>query len=281
MLIDAHHHFWKYNSEEYGWITPSQKILMRDFLPAHLKQEIESLGITGVVSVQARQTLEETRTLLSYADQYTFILGVVGWAPLLSPNQLRPILDSFATHPRFKGVRHVIQDEPDDSFILRSDFNEGVSILKEYGMTYDILVFHRHLPNVIPFIDQHPNQIFILDHVGKPDIAHHAIEPWRTHIREISRREHIYCKVSGMVTESTNSWSVEDLQPFWETVLEYFGPSRLMFGSAWPVCLCRSSYRRWWEVVCTWTLALSADERKMLLGETACNAYRLELPKHP
>lgn len=281
MRIDAHHHFWKYNAEEYGWIHPTQKILMQDFLPDHLRQETHPLGITGVVSVQARQTLEETRTLLSYADQYTFILGVVGWVPLQSPNQLRPILDSLVTHPRFKGVRHVIQDEPDDAFILRSDFNEGVTILKEYGLAYDILVFHRHLPNVISFIDQHPHQIFILDHVGKPDIAHHRLEPWRTHIREIAKRDHVYCKISGMVTESTDGWTVEDLQPYWETVLECFGPSRLMFGSDWPVCLCRSSYKRWWEVVYAWSLTLSQDEQTSLLGKTACTVYRLDSPAHP
>ncbi|GAB4368198.1 MAG: amidohydrolase family protein [Spirochaetales bacterium] len=275
MRIDAHHHFWKYNPEEYGWIEPSQTILMQDYLPVDLQQELEPLGISGVVSVQARQTLYETRTLLSYADQYPFILGVVGWVPLLSPARLQPILDSMASHPRFKGVRHVIQDEPDDSFILRRDFNEGISLLREYDLTYDILVFHRHLVHVIPFIDRHPNQTFILDHIGKPDIAHHQMEPWRSHIREIARRENVYCKVSGMVTESMEGWTVEDLEPYWETVLECFGPSRLMFGSDWPVCLCRTEYERWWNVVFSWASSLSDEESKALLGGTAQRVYRL------
>jgi L-fuconolactonase len=275
MNIDSHHHFWSYSAEEYPWIGDSMAALRRDFLPAHLKAEIASAGIDGVVSVQARQTVGETEWLLSLADGNDFIKGVVGWVPLAEPG-VREVIAKFATNPKLRAVRHVVQDEPDERFILGDDFNRGVSMLKDFGLVYDILIFERQLVPSIEFVDRHPRQVFVLDHVAKPRIGENEIEPWRANIRELARRENVFCKVSGMVTEADwKTWNEEQLRPYFDVVLEAFGPKRLMFGTDWPVCLVASGYARWVELVRRFAAGLSADEQEWLFGKTAVQAYRL------
>ena len=275
MKIDSHHHFWKYSIEEYPWIGDSMAALRRDFLPEHLKAEIAAAGIDGVVSVQARQTIGETEWLLSLADGNDFVKGVVGWVPLADPG-VRETIEKFATNPKLRAVRHVVQDEPDDQFILGADFNRGVSMLKDFGLVYDILIFERHLAPAIEFANRHPQQVFALDHIAKPRIGDNAIEPWRTNIRELARRPNVYCKVSGMVTEADwKTWSEEQLRPYFDVVLEAFGPKRLMFGTDWPVCLAASDYARWVDVVRKFAAGLSSDEQDWLFGRTAVQAYRL------
>ena len=275
MKIDSHHHFWKYSVAEYPWIGDSMLALRRDFLPEHLKAEIAAVGIDGVVSVQARQTVGETEWLLSLADGNDFIKGVVGWVPLVEPG-VREVIAKFAANPKLRAVRHVVQEEPDDRFILGEDFNRGVSMLKDFGLVYDILIFERQLAASIEFVDRHPQQIFVLDHIAKPRIGDHAIEPWRANIRELARRQNVFCKVSGMVTEADwKTWSEEELRPYFDVVLEAFGPKRLMFGTDWPVCLAASGYGRWVEVVRKFAAGLSADEQEWLFGKTAKEAYRL------
>jgi len=276
-VIDSHHHFWQFDAAEYGWIQTSQNAIRRDFLPADLKQEVVPFGIDGVVSVQARQTEEETKWLLDLASQHEIIRGVVGWVPLATDNAAEA-LDRHAHHPKLRGVRHVVHDEPDDQFILRDDFNRGVSQLNSRNLVYDILIFERHLPQTIEFVDRHPEQVFVLDHIAKPKIANDELEPWRTHIRELARRPNVYCKVSGMVTEADHeNWTESRLWPFFDTVVEAFTPQRLMFGSDWPVCLLASSYRKWIESVDTWIDFLSVLEQNRIMGETAVEAYGLTL----
>jgi L-fuconolactonase len=275
MKIDSHHHFWKYSAEEYPWIGDSMAALRRDFLPAHLKAEIAALGIDGVVSVQARQTVGETEWLLSLADGNDFIKGVVGWVPLAEPG-VRDAVAKFAANPKLRAVRHVVQDEPDDRFILGADFNRGVSVLKDFGLVYDILIFERQLVPSIEFVDRHPQQVFVLDHIAKPRIGDNAIEPWRANIRELARRPNVFCKVSGMVTEADwKTWSEEQLRPYFDVVLEAFGPRRLMFGTDWPVCLAASGYARWVDVVRKFASGISAEEQEWLFGKTAVLAYGL------
>jgi L-fuconolactonase len=275
MKIDSHHHFWKYSAEEYPWIGDSMAALRRDFLPEHLKAEIAAAGIDGVVSVQARQSVRETEWLLSLADVNPFIKAVVGWVPLARPD-VRDTLAALAANPKFRAVRHVVQDEPDDRFILGGDFNRGVSALRDFGLVYDILIFERQLASSIEFVDRHPKQIFVLDHIAKPRIGDSAIEPWRANIRELARRPNVYCKVSGMVTEADwKTWSAEQLRPYFDVVLQAFGPKRLMFGTDWPVCLAASGYSRWVEVVRKFSAGLSADEQEWLFGKTAVQAYGL------
>jgi len=231
MKIDSHHHFWKYNVKEYGWIDDDMKVIRRDFLPADLEEEIRGSGIDGVVSVQARQTIAETEWLLGFSESHDFIKGVVGWVPLLSTD-VRKYLSTFSAFSKLKSVRHVVQGEPDDDFILRKDFNEGIKALKEFGLAYDILILEKHLTQTIKFVDMHPDQIFILDHIAKPRIKENILEPWRKNIMALAERQSVYCKISGMVTEADyRTWTEEQLRPYFDTVLDAFGAKRLMFGS--------------------------------------------------
>jgi L-fuconolactonase len=275
MRIDSHHHFWKYDPKEYSWIDDSKRVIRRDFLPADLEKQVDQVGIEGVVSVQARQTIEETNWLLSLAAANSFIRGVAGWAPLTDP-KIANILEPLAAKPKLKAIRHVIQDEADNNFILRNDFNAGMQVLQHYHLIYDILIYERHLPQTIRFVDRHSNQVFVLDHIAKPRIKDHVISPWRENITEVAKREHVYCKISGMVTEADyKTWTPEDLQPYFDTVLAAFGPRRLMFGSDWPVCLVATSYSRWFKVVSAQIAKLSQAEQERILGGTAVEAYRL------
>ncbi len=276
MKIDSHHHFWKYSAAEYPWIGEAMAVLRRDFLPEHLQAEMAAAGIDGVVSVQARQSVRETEWLLSMADVNPFIKAVVGWVPLGKPD-VRDTLAAFSANPKFRAVRHVVQDEPDDRFILGADFNRGVSALCAFGLAYDILIFERQLAVSIEFVDRHPKQVFVLDHIAKPRIGDNVIEPWRSNIRELAKRGNVYCKVSGMVTEADwKTWSEEQMRPYFDVVLEAFGPKRLMFGTDWPVCLAAAGYLRWAELVRKFSAGLSADEQEWIFGRTAVEAYGLK-----
>lgn len=275
MIIDAHHHFWKYDPAEYGWISDAMRVIRRDFLPQDLKRQIAAAGVDGVVSVQARQSLDETRWLLDLAEANDFIRGVVGWVPLVSP-RVDEDLAALTTHPKLKAVRHVLQDEPDENYILRPDFNAGIRALRRFGLVYDILIFERHLPQTIRFVDQHPEQVFVLDHIAKPRVRDNVLSPWRENLRELARRPNVYCKLSGMVTEADwNAWSPQQLRPYLEAALEAFGPSRLMFGSDWPVCLVACAYARWRQLIDQFLAPLSPAERQRVMGGTAIEAYRL------
>jgi len=275
MKIDSHHHFWKYSEREYGWIGDRMKALRRDFLPPDLAKEIATAGIEGVVSVQARQSLEETQFLLDFAEGNDFIRGVVGWAPLVSPAVSKDI-EKFAARPKLKGLRHVLQDDPDDNYILRDDFDRGIRALRDVGLVYDILIYERHLPQTLTFVDRHPDQVFVLDHIAKPRIKDNVLEPWRANIRRLAERPHVYCKLSGMVTEADwQNWTTEQLTPYFDTVLQAFGPRRLMFGSDWPVCLLAASYQKWVRTVAGAIAKLSADEQARIWGGTAVEAYGL------
>jgi L-fuconolactonase len=275
MKIDSHHHFWNYDPVTYDWIDDSMRAIQRDFLPEDLLAEIASVGVDGVVSVQARQSLEETQWLLDFADKNEFIKGVVGWVNLLSPD-ISADLERFAENPKFKAVRHVIQGEPDENFILQGDFNRGIRELVSFSLVYDILILERHLPQTIQFVDAHPNQIFVLDHIAKPPIREGHFEPWNQKIRELAKRPNVYCKVSGMATEADfTNWSEAQLQPYFDTVLEAFGAQRLMYGSDWPVCLVACSYTRWHDVVSSWVRDLSLHEQARIFGGTAEEIYEL------
>jgi L-fuconolactonase len=276
MRIDAHHHLWKYSTAEYGWITPDMAALRRDFLPNDLEPMMHFFGIDGTVAVQARQTVEETAWLLDLAAKYPIIRGVVGWAPLTEGAGARKHLEKFAAHPRLRGLRHVVQDEPDPRYILRTDFNQGVDALLEFKLRYDILIFERQLPAAIEFVDRHPKQIFILDHVAKPRIKDKVISPWDRNMREMAKRQNVYCKLSGMITEADPArWTPADLQPYIDVTLEAFGPRRLMYGSDWPVVLAAGDYARWFRTVQNAIAKLSTPEQDRILGGTAVEAYGL------
>ena len=278
--IDAHHHLWRYEPAEYPWIGDSDAVIRRDFLPRDLLSAWEGVGVQGTVAVQARQTVQETEWLLEQAAENPFLLGVVGWAPLTDPD-VAGLLDRFVGNPRFKGVRHVLQSESDD-YLSRSDFDRGIAAVTARGLTYDLLIHDRQLRAATALADRHPHQRFILDHLAKPRIREGVLDPWRADIAALAQRPNVFCKVSGMVTEADRAaWTIGDLQPFFDTALEAFGPERLMFGSDWPVCLLAATPGHWHETVRALAADLSMDERASLFGRTAVHAYGLDTGTQP
>jgi len=274
--IDAHHHLWRYSKQEYGWVGAGMEAIARDFLPVDLQAEIAPCCVTATVVVQARQSLSETEWLLATAAQSDFIRAVVGWAPI-ADTSFPATLERLEGQRKLKGLRHIIQAEPDDEFILRADFNAGIKAFASTGLTYDILIYEKHLPATIKFVDRHPNQIFVLDHIAKPRIAEKLLEPWRSNLFELAKRENVYCKLSGMVTEADwQNWGAADLRPYADAALEAFGPARLMFGSDWPVCLLATSYKKWFATVQDFLSELSAVEQNLVFGEVAAKVYSLD-----
>ncbi len=279
--IDAHQHFWHYCPQEHSWIEPSMQPLKQDLLPEHLEPELASSGIDGVISVQALQTMEETEWLLQLAEQHAWIRGVVGWAPIPSPGFAKD-LEQLESRPALKGLRHIVQAEPDPDFLLRKEFAEGIRRIGEAGLVYDLLIVERQLPQGIRFVDQHPNQIFVLDHIAKPKIGLAEREPWQENLRELARRPHVYCKLSGLVTEAAwDCWKPDDLQPYIDATLEAFGPERIMAGSDWPVCTLAVTYGDWIRTLRALLGSLSQDERARIFGGTAIEAYYLDDSTRP
>jgi L-fuconolactonase len=273
--IDAHQHLWHYVPADYEWIDDRMSRLRHDFLPADLEKELHAAGIDGVVTVQARQSLEETDWLLSMAADFHFLRGIVGWAPIAS-EQFPVALERLRSHKKLKGLRHVIHDEPDDNYINQPAFNRGIKALRGSGLVYDILIFDKHLAAAIEFVDRHPNQIFVLDHMAKPRIRASVIEPWRTKIAELARRDNVYCKLSGLVTEADwAAWTEDGLRVYVDVALAAFSPHRMMVGSDWPVCTLATTYGKWFQTVDHLIAALSATEKQRILGGTAIDVYRL------
>jgi L-fuconolactonase len=256
-------------------MADDMEVLQRDFLVEDLRAVTAEAGVTGTIAVETERTIAETEWLSKIAASDDLICGVVGWAPLTIPDAASG-LERIASLPKMKAIRHPIHDEPDDQFVLRDDFNRGIAKLRQLNLRYDILIFEKHLPQAIQFVDRHPDQIFILDHVAKPRIRDGVLAPWRDNIQELARRPNIYCKLSGMITEADwHSWSDEGLSPYIETALEAFTPKRLMFGSDWPVVTLSASYRRWIGTVRDATAQLSTDERDRIFAKTAIEAYGL------
>lgn len=278
MKIDAHQHFWVYSSSEYGWIDDQMTVLKRDYLPADLKTELESSGFSGTVAVQARQSVEETKWLLQLASQYDFIKGVVGWFDLCSKSELKKQLDEFCKSEKLVGVRHVVHDEPDDNFMLHDEFLKGISLLKEYNLTYDLLLFPRHLPVAQIVVPMFPEQKFVLDHISKPLIKDHLINPWKEDIFRLAKNENVWCKLSGMVTEADlKNWKSDDFSPYLDIVFEAFGPDRLMTGSDWPVCLLAGEYKDVMGIVEEYISGMPAIIQQKILGMNCIDFYGLNI----
>lgn len=275
MKIDCHQHFWNYNPDEYGWISNEMEILKKNYLPEQLLNELSAAGFNGTVAVQARQCVEETQWLLNLAEQNDFIKGIVGWVDLCSP-RVEEQLNQFSQHPKLVGVRHVIHDEPDENFILREDFLKGISLLNKFGLTYDILIFPRHLSNTIRLISQFPDQVFILDHIGKPLIKDKILSPWRENIEILAGFKNVYCKLSGIVTEADwKNWKKTDITAYLDVIFSAFGADRLMIGSDWPVCLIAGKYEQIMNVIIDYIQTYSHEDKYKILGETAIKAYKL------
>jgi L-fuconolactonase len=276
MRIDAHQHFWRYTAEDYGWIDGDMRALRRDFLPADLAPALAAAHFEGTVTVQARQSLAETDWLLQLSDAFPSIKGVVGWLPLAREGRdISRLLDRYGAHPRFKGARHVLQAEPDGYFV-DSGFNDAVGELARRGLVYDLLIFARQLPAGLAWVDRHPSLRIVLDHIAKPVVSGPPPGEWRRLIGEFARRPNLFCKFSGVVTEVPGwRWTPELVRPYFDVVLEAFGPGRLMFGSDWPVCLVAADYARWRALVESFLQPLEAAERDAIIGGTATSVYRL------
>lgn len=275
MRIDAHQHFWRYAADTHPWIDDSMAALRRDFLPPELKPLLAEAGIDGCVAVQAQQNRAETDWLLQLADENAFIRGVVGWVDLRAASAADDLRE-LAAQPKFRGVRHIVQDEPDERFLLRPDFCRGVALLEPLGLTYDILVYSRQLPAVVEFARRFPYQRFVLDHLGKPEIRTRQMDDWRREMRRLSAAPNVFCKLSGLVTEADwKTWKPADLVPYLDVAMECFGASRLMIGSDWPVCLLAGTYPQILAGVSDYTSRLTWSERNAILGDNAWRFYGL------
>jgi len=276
MRIDSHHHLWQFEPRDLPWISDVMPVLRRDYLPVDLEPCLRASHIDGTVAVQAQQTMAETEWLLRVAREHAFIHGVVGWVPLGDPG-VDVHLERLATDSHLKGIRHIVHDEPDDAFILGEAFNQGIARLERYRLVYDVLVFARHLPQAIQFVDRHTRQPFVVDHIAKPVIATGRFDAeWARLFRALAERPHVSCKLSGVVTEVRDpQWSLEGIRPYVDVALEAFGPDRLMFGTDWPVCRLRCEYATWVEAVAELIAPLSAPERAAIWGGTATRVYGL------
>jgi L-fuconolactonase len=276
MRIDAHQHFWRYDATEYEWIDESMTPLRRDFLPDDLHRELRGAGVDRSIAVQARQSLEETRWLLALADEHSFIAGVVGWVDLQSATVDAQI--EAVRHPRLVGVRHIVQAEP-DGFLSGPAFKRGIAALERHGLAYDILVYARQLEQAIPFAAAFPDQRFVLDHLGKPDIRAGKFDDWRRRIDRLAQLPNVWAKLSGLVTEADwGRWTRADLRRYVDAAFDAFGADRLMIGSDWPVCTLAGTYQEVMDVVTTALERRPSAEREAVLGGTAATFWNLQVP---
>jgi L-fuconolactonase len=273
--VDSHQHFWRFSSEGYPWIGESMGILRQDYLPEDLRPLMQRNGIDGCIAVQAQQSVEETEWLLGLAEAHPWILGVVGWIDMGS-DRVYDRLERFRNRVKLCGIRHVVQDEPDDRYLVRREFMGGVAALGYFGLTYDLLVYTRQLPAAIELVARFPTQRFVLDHAGKPEIRSRKLEPWKSYIRELAKNRNVYCKVSGLVTEADwNAWAPSDLTPYLDTVFEAFGVERLMWGSDWPVCGLAADYARVARLLDPILTLLPQKSRDAILGGNALKFYSI------
>lgn len=272
--IDAHQHFWQFDPIRDAWIDNTMQVIRRDFLPKDLQPILARNSIDGCIAVQADQSETETAFLLNLAAENNCIKGVVGWVDLLAEN-LKERLAYFSKNPLFKGVRHIAQGEADD-FLMRKDVQQGIGQLEQFGLTYDILVFAHQLPAAIDLVRQFPNQAFVLDHIAKPKISDGLGSDWKANIKKIAAYPNVNCKLSGMVTETTDfQWKQSDFRPFMEVILAEFGVNRVLYGSDWPVCLLAAKYDQQLAIVQEYIATFSEYEQAKIMGENAIEFYNL------
>jgi len=275
MIIDSHQHFWQPGRFDYPWMNSSLGVLYRDYLPDQLEPILAQNGVSKTVLVQASNSMEESRWLLQLAADYPFIAGVVGWVDLMADDVDRQ-LDELTALPKFKGVRHLVESEPADDWLVQPQVLRGLKRLSTYGVSYDLLVHTRHLKHIQKVVDACPGLKLVIDHMGKPPIASGEIETWRQELRQVAANEQTNCKLSGLVTEANwTSWTKSDLRPYVDCALELFGSSRLLFGSDHPVCLLAASYERVLECFRELLNELSGDEQVKIFGGNAAQFYGL------
>jgi len=277
LRIDAHQHYWRYRPQGYPWISEQMAVLRQDYGPAQLEPLLERHGFDGALVVQARQCEQETRTLLAQVQQSRGVSGVVGWLDIASP-RLPQRLDELRLQPLLRGLRHLVQDEPQPAaWLERQAVRCGMQALQRHGYVYDILVTHRDLAAAAQFAARHDDYWLVLDHLGKPDIARGA-QHWAQQIKPLAALPHVACKLSGLITEAPGGgWQAQQLLPFFEAALEAFGPQRLMFGSDWPVCLLAGDYGQVYRLCEQAVAALSPAQQAAIWGGTASRVYSLAM----
>lgn len=275
MRVDAHQHFWVFDPVRDSWIDESMSVLKRNFLPDDLFPLLNQNSIDGTIAVQADQSDNETNFLLDLADKNERIYGVVGWVDLMAPD-IEKKLEHFSTYKKLKGFRHIVQAEPDNNFMLNEKFQRGIGLLKNFNFTYDILIYPNQLPAAIKLTEKHPDQKFILDHIAKPFIKRNETEPWASGIKELSKNQNVFCKISGLVTEADyKNWKSTDIYPYLDIVFNTFGYERLLFGSDWPVCLLAGSYRQVINLIEDYTDNDSDENKKRIFGRNAISFYNI------
>lgn len=276
MIIDSHQHFWKYNQVAHHWINENMQVLRQDFMPKDLEPILQSNNVDGCIAVQADQSEKETEFLLDLANGHNFIKGVVGWLDLCS-NNIEERLQLFTKNPLLKGLRHIVQDEPDDTFMLREDFQRGIALLEKYHLTYDILIYPKQLSAALQLVERFPNQPFVIDHIAKPTVQEGVDGHWSKYIKALGAHRNVFCKISGMVTETTwGKWSNSDFTSFLDVVFNAFGPDRIMFGSDWPVCLLSGNYEEVIKIVKSYITQFDLDTQKKIMGQNAAQFYNLK-----
>ncbi len=274
-IIDAHQHFWNYNTKDFDWITDDMSVIRKDFLPAQLQSIFQQNKIDGCVTVQVNQTEEENVLFLKYAEQFDFIKGVVGWVDLMSDN-IEERLAYWHQHKKLKGFRHILQGEKDRALMLLPSFKNGISCLSKYDFTYDILIYPDQLVYALALVALFPDQQFVIDHLAKPYIRSGSIQQWKEDIGKFKMFDNVYCKVSGMVTEADwNNFTPGTFKPYLDVVTETFGTKRIMFGSDWPVCLVAASYTEVLGIVSDYFSSFSEDEKNSVFYNNAVEFYKL------
>jgi L-fuconolactonase len=274
--IDAHQHFWKFDPARDSWIGPDMAPIARDFLPADLEPVLRSNGIDGSILVQSVQDEEENKFYLEAAGNHPFIRGIVAWTDLRS-TAVEDRLAYYRMFPKIKGFRHVLQGEADRAMMLRPEFKNGISRLKDFGFCYDVLIFPDQLDFSAELARVFPDQVFVIDHLAKPNIREGKMEDWKKSMEMFRHLENVACKVSGMVTEADwNSWNLASLKPYLDVVVDIFGPQRLLFGSDWPVCLLACSYHQWVESIQSYFAPFSKGEQEAFWGGNARRIYQIE-----
>ena len=274
MIIDSHQHFWNYNPERDTWIDESMQVLKKNFLPRNLKPILINNGIDGCISVQADQSYQETEFLLKCASNNKFIKGVVGWVDLCSPN-LEKKLEKYTSDKMFKGVRHIVQSESPE-YLLRKDVQSGISKLSKFNLTFDLLVTPIQLQSAIKLVKIFPNQKFVLDHIAKPRISEPLNKTWVSEIINLSKYSNVFCKISGLVTETKGyNFSETDFLPFLDVIFKYFGFDRIMYGSDWPVCLLAADYKKVLEIISNYLTSYDSKIREKIMGTNAKIFYNL------
>lgn len=279
MRIDAHHHFWQRDLPfNYQWLdAPELAAINRDYLPGDLAPHLEQCGIQHSVFVQTQHNLAEAEWVLQLAEQNSFLAGVVGWVDLAS-DDCEADVERLKTKPKFCGIRHVTQDEPDDDFIVRPETLRGLKVLEKHQLPFDLLFYAKHLKHAPTVASHVPELPLVIDHLSKPNIKEKHFETWAAELDAAAKHENVYCKLSGMITEADwNSWKPADLKPYVDTALEVFGPERCMYGSDWPVCELAGSYQRVFQSLDTLLQELSDNERHAIYFETANQFYKLNL----